>query len=241
MVSHAGRDPFSRHPPPSTMAQDTPSPAPPVPPNPTPTAAAASGSKSCWREAPAVMAEGRVRDGRAAGVHDLGWPSCRCRRRPGRRHRRAAGRGHDHGLPREGRRTGPAARVLRLQRRPGLGVDLAAPGCAGPEARGRARRRQRWAAPYAVADNPLSGSSTSTSSSSTRRTPAGRSPPARPRARRCCRWTATSMRWPRSCACGSRATSAGARRSTWPARATAPRAAPRWPTSWPPWAFGWPG
>ena len=64
------------------------------------------------------------------------------RRRLRRRARRAARCRDGDELRAEGRRRAPATGVLRLQRRPGLGVDLAAPGRARPEARRRARRRQ---------------------------------------------------------------------------------------------------
>ena len=48
-----------------------------------------------------------------------------------------------------------AAAVLCVQRRAGLGVGVAAPGRARPQAGGHPRRRHDAAAPYAVQDNPL--------------------------------------------------------------------------------------
>jgi hypothetical protein len=91
-----------------------------------------------------------------------------------------------------------AAGVLRLQRRAGLGVDLAAPGRAGPQAgRGARRRFSCRAPPYQVVDNPLTWLEhfdlvfidpphTGWSVTASER-----------RASACCRWTATSTRWPR--------------------------------------------
>ena len=81
---------------------------------------------------------------------------------------------------------------------PRLGLDLAAPRRARPEARRHPRRRQH--AGGARTRSPTTrtaGSSTSTWSSSIRRTPAGRRRRAPRRGRRCSRSTATSPRSPR--------------------------------------------